>query len=181
MKVSDHRRNYRDVSGTTINNIKVVCDDGTRTTGGNVMWLCECYCGATFYTRLARLRDKQTKSCGCYRKQRSSEAQRARIGPKHPNWNPSLTDEDRAAKRDTQQDADWRKAVYERDGYKCVVCGGGAGKLNAHHLEGYACCVEKRHDLDNGVTLCEDHHKEFHKIYGKGNNTTSQFLDFVKD
>lgn len=64
---------------------------------------------------------------------------------------------------------DFRERVFERDGYRCVFCNRAAdetpeGKLDAHHI------IERRlftavHELggyfvDNGVTVCEDHHKE---------------------
>lgn len=51
----------------------------------------------------------------------------------------------------------WRDAVKERDGYKCVVCGKNDGIRAAHHL------IPKnfkrfRTLLTNGVTLCVQHH-----------------------
>ena len=39
-------------------------------------------------------------------------------------------------------------------------------------------CEELRFDVDNGITLCKVHHDEFHKLYGYGNNTYDQFLEF---
>ncbi len=63
----------------------------------------------------------------------------------------------------------FREGVFARDGYKCVFCGKTAedtpeGKLDAHHI------IERRlfsadHEkngyfLDNGVTVCEDHHMQ---------------------
>ena len=35
--------------------------------------------------------------------------------------------------------------------------------------------------MTNGVTLCEDCHKEFHKIYGYGNNTEKQYEEFINN
>ena len=58
--------------------------------------------------------------------------------------------------------AGWRKSVFERDGYTCQICGQYGGKLNAHHKERFADCPEKRLDVDNGITLCEDCHKKVH-------------------
>lgn len=52
------------------------------------------------------------------------------------------------------------------------------GNLVAHHLNGYNWDVENRFNLDNGITLCEDCHIEFHRIYGFGNNTKKQFEYF---
>lgn len=38
------------------------------------MWLCECQCGTRRLVRAADLRNGASKSCGCYRRQRASEA-----------------------------------------------------------------------------------------------------------
>lgn len=57
----------------------------------------------------------------------------------------------------------WRKAVFERDGYTCQMCGARGVKINAHHIKPYAYFPELRYALDNGVTLCEKCHKEAHR------------------
>jgi predicted restriction endonuclease len=57
-----------------------------------------------------------------------------------------LTDEDKA----------WAKAVKDRDGWQCVICGSMV-RLNAHHL-----IVRENHetklDIRNGLSLCPKHH-----------------------
>ena len=68
----------------------------------------------------------------------------------------------------------------------CECCGAknGNGKtiiLNAHHKDGYHWCVERRHDVTNGVTLCDECHKEFHDIYGNRNNTEEQYNEFIEN
>lgn len=94
-------------------------------------------------------------------------------------WNPNITDEEREKRRNGEQ-IQWRKDVYERDNYTCQCCGDNkGGNLNAHHLNGFHWDKEHRTDINNGVTLCEKCHKEFHKIYGKRNNTITQFREFL--
>lgn len=78
--------------------------------------------------------------------------------------------------RDMYKMKAWRKAVFERDGYDCAKCGKHGGKLNAHHKSGYNLDLEKRLNVDNGITLCEQCHINFHKIYGYGMNTEEQLL-----
>lgn len=76
----------------------------------------------------------------------------------------------------------WRREVYERDGYKCQVCGATREEteIEAHHLENFADNQDKRLDVDNGVTLCVKHHKLFHQIYGYHNTTPEQYQEFAK-
>lgn len=52
---------------------------------------------------------------------------------------------------------EWRKAVFERDGYKCVKCGKG-GYLHADHIKRFALFPDLRLDVNNGQTLCRKHH-----------------------
>src|SRR4051812_2942790 len=51
--------------------------------------------------------------------------------------------------------AAFRLACFERDGYKCAMCGRSDTKLDAHH-------IMDRHDMpnggyvpENGITLCD--------------------------
>jgi hypothetical protein len=98
------------------------------------------------------------------------------------HYNHDLSDEDRA--RDRRYDAEihaWRKAVFDRDSYTCTVCGDGSGgNLNAHHKDGFNWHVDRRYDVTNGATLCEDCHREFHSEYGYGDNTENQYADWLK-
>ena len=71
--------------------------------------------------------------------------------------------------------------VFKRDNYTCRCCGKDTHNNVSHHLDGYNWCIEKRLDVDNGVTLCESCHKEFHSIYGYGNNTKEQFEEWIEN
>lgn len=52
----------------------------------------------------------------------------------------------------------WRKAVYERDKFKCRVCNSD-NKIEAHHIRTWAKNPHLRFIVSNGITLCEKHHK----------------------
>ena len=73
----------------------------------------------------------------------------------------------------------WRKAVYKRDNFTCQKYGTGGGDLIAHHINNFNDFPELRLAIDNGITLSEKAHIEFHKKYGKHNNTREQLNEFL--
>lgn len=100
-------------------------------------------------------------------------------GENHPNWNHSLSQEERENGRNIDGYTEWRQNVYLRDKYTCQCCGDNkGGNLNAHHLDGYDWCTEKRTDVNNGVTLCNECHREFHGLFGYGGNTKEQYIEW---
>lgn len=100
------------------------------------------------------------------------------IGEKNPRWNPNLTEEDRERERHLTQLIPWRKSVFQRDCHTCQVCNIWGGEIRAHHLNGWNWAKNERFDINNGITLCECCHTLFHSIYGYGDNTKAQFLQF---
>ena len=52
----------------------------------------------------------------------------------------------------------FRKAVFERDHYKCVICGSPA--VDAHHIMERRLFKDGGYYLDNGASLCASHHLE---------------------
>lgn len=74
----------------------------------------------------------------------------------------------------------WRKSVFERDNFICQKYGMTGGKLVAHHINNFADFPEVRTSIDNGITLSDKAHREFHKKYGKKNNTQEQIIEFLK-
>lgn len=175
---SNFARNCKNYTGQTINNIEILSKHRNKEDGLTI-YKCKCYCGQVFKTRISRILNNITKSCGCYRRKIASHQASMKRGNKHWNWNENLTYEDRIQNRDIKEAQDLRKKVFERDNYTCQICLN-KRKLNAHHLDGWNWCKEKRFDPDNCVTLCEKCHNNFHKEYGKGNNTKEQFIAFAK-
>ena len=73
----------------------------------------------------------------------------------------------------------WRDAVLYRDGYKCqklMACG---MPVIAHHINSFKEHPELQLDVNNGITLSVEVHKEFHDKYGKKNNTAEQLNEFL--
>ena len=54
----------------------------------------------------------------------------------------------------------WRLAVFKRDNFICQKCGKHSTNLEAHHLKEVCNYPEQIFDIDNGVTLCHQCHKE---------------------
>jgi len=73
----------------------------------------------------------------------------------------------------------WRKSIFQRDDFTCQKYGIKGGKLVAHHINNFSQFPELRLAIDNGITLSEKAHKEFHKKYGKKNNTKGQIKEFL--
>lgn len=57
---------------------------------------------------------------------------------------------------------EWRKSIFERDGFTCQSCGQIGGDLQAHHLIPFAVDKDRRFDLNNGQTLCKTCHRKVH-------------------
>ena len=106
------------------------------------------------------------------------------IGKLSPTWK-----SDTKYQRDERHNyeyIEWRRNVFIRDKYTCQNCGAHNQKGNnktvrlvAHHIKNWKDNPEDRYDEDNGVTLCEPCHIQFHSMYGKKNNTKEQFDDFL--
>lgn len=104
------------------------------------------------------------------------------LGKNNPRYNPNLTDEEKEENRRDAQRKEWAKEVKKKDNYTCQCCGSNkSGTLRSHHLYSYDKYRCLRYVIENGVVLCEDCHKEFHHIYGYGNNTKEQFEEFLKN
>lgn len=94
----------------------------------------------------------------------------SQTGSKNHQWRGGITPEYRRL-RNLKIYKDWRKKVFERDSYTCVLCGDRNGnghyvELNADHypvqfkslLEENK--IERMWDINNGRTLCKKCHKK---------------------
>lgn len=99
-------------------------------------------------------------------------------GSKSPTWKGGITPK-HLLLRSTFEYKEWRRQVYKRDRYVCQCCFKKNTKLNAHHILSFSDNVDERLNINNGITLCEECHINFHKIYGKGKNTKEQWNEFL--
>ena len=70
----------------------------------------------------------------------------------------------------------WRALVIRRDS-GCVICGTLISR-QAHHLDDASYHPESRFDVDNGVTLCRDHHTSLHCDYKRSFRMKTTKKDF---
>ncbi len=111
-------------------------------------------------------------------KKHTEETKKKMSGENSPHWNPLLSDEDRQDRRNYPEYYEWRQQVYTRDNYTCQKCEVMGGNLQAHHIESYSNNPELRTTLTNGITFCEECHKDFHHQYGNS-NTKEQCVEFL--
>lgn len=115
-------------------------------------------------------------------------ANEKRVWPKgkdHPNWKGSASEMILA--REGKEGKEWRKRVFQRDGYLCQICLDKThNKLQAHHFYSFSAYPKLRYNINNGITLCEQCHSNhykgsFHQIYGTHNNTPEQFEKYANE
>ena len=137
--------------------------------------LFKCDCGELTTVDNWNARMGKTKSCGCLRKGNRFHADTS--GENHPNWKGGISGERERFMQEAVYKA-WRLDVFERDSYTCSKCNQVGGKLEAHHLAPYHSHPEIRVAVDNGATLCQTCHAEFHARYGRLSCTASDYLEF---
>lgn len=99
-------------------------------------------------------------------------------GSNHWNWKGNITPTNMEARRRAEYIL-WRKSCLERDNFTCQKTGQIGGKLEVHHINNFSEFKELRTSLENGITLSKEAHREFHKIYGRKNNTKEQITKFL--
>lgn len=169
--------------GDTFGRLTILIDKyGKDKYDGNTV-LCSCTCGSIVSINKQAVLTGNTRSCGCLRletmRRLGTEMFTGRKGILSFRYNHNKTDIEREEARQYPAYYEWRSSVFTRDNYTCQVCNKVGGNINAHHLEDYASFKELRTVLSNGVTLCAECHKKFHKLYGKQHkNFAWQFDEF---
>lgn len=146
-----------------------------RCRGNTTKILFRCSCGDLWRTTPERvLIGNHCKKCG-YNKF---------SGENNHFYNPNLSDEDREDSIYRFRNPLYKNFIhkcFQRDNYTCQITGKKSrGDIVVHHINGYNWDIENRTNVDNGVTLNREIHKEFHKLYGNGNNTKFQFKEFIE-
>jgi 5-methylcytosine-specific restriction endonuclease McrA len=119
-----------------------------------------------------------------------------RKGANHPCWKGGISPLNWTI-RNLNEHRTWRKQIFRRDNYICQSCGERGIKLEAHHIKSFylllkdflsqfnqfspiedketltrlAIKYEPFWDLENGITLCKDCHKNTSSHHKKGSLT----------
>lgn len=137
-------------------------------------WKCICDCGTPIIVDGDKLKIGHTQSCGCL----NDETRRSRVGENHPLYDFSMSDEERFERRRDTEYRSWRKEILKRDNYECQCCGKDDGAMCSHHIYNYKDYKHMRTEINNGITLCEECHLEFHSIYKRRYNNLNQLVEY---
>ena len=99
---------------------------------------------------------------------------------KNPNWQGGKISENDTIRHGIEYRL-WRETVFSRDGWTCQKTGKIGYDLQAHHIHNFADYPELRFAIDNGITLSKKAHQQFHKKFGKKNNTKQQLNEFLNN
>lgn len=170
--------NYNDISGQQFGRLTAIELAEKKDTDWHMRWKCECECGNTTIVSYGNLSAGTTRSCGCLAREITSERASKYTGSNNPNWKGGISSEFVKIRSSKEYD-EWRTSVFERDKYTCINCDahGSEAYVEAHHILPFAIHPEYRFDVDNGATLCQSCHNEFHSEYGC---TCCDRVDFVE-
>jgi 5-methylcytosine-specific restriction endonuclease McrA len=114
-------------------------------------------CGAEFQAYPSQRRKYCSPSC---------RSKMTTVKEQNPNWKGGTSKTLRQADMGRSQYKEWRKSVFVRDGYRCVLCEAG-GSLQADHILPYAAYPDLRYELSNGRTLCLNCHRNTDTFAGR--------------
>jgi len=71
----------------------------------------------------------------------------------------------------------WAKSVKRLDNYSCKICSE-TENLHAHHIFSKKQFPQAVLDIENGITLCDVCHRQFHSVYSNRISSPEAFMDF---
>lgn len=134
---NEPRKGKRDLTGITFGKLTVV--KRAKSNKRHSMWECLCACGNTKIAAQAYLLRGGISSCGCLKHARK---------------------ENRRTMPDYVNEGEWRMSVL--DDAVCSKCGT-KENLQSHHLYSVSLYPYLRRTKYNGVALCAECHKDYHR------------------
>ena len=182
--------NLIDLTGQKFGRLTVIKQVPNK--GKETCWLCKCECGKEKIILGNTLRQKTTVSCGCYIKEivskggispisnylRSLNVQWFNECKKQAHYTCQLTGKT-GSSLNTHHLKSFNTIVKEaHDLYNIAI-----KEVVAEYTEEELKLLEEyvgswHKDNSNGIVLSEDVHKLFHSLYGKGENTPEQYIEF---
>lgn len=86
-------------------------------------------------------------------------------GEKSPLWKGGIAPKNLTIRKSFEM-REWRRMIFKRDNYTCVICKQKKRELNADHIKPFSLFPALRFDLENGRTLCVECHRKT-PTYGK--------------
>lgn len=181
--VEESRIRYEDLTNQRFGKLTVTGLDREGSNDCNATrWFCDCDCGNKHKSILAsHLKSGKIISCGCVWLG-LSERERQGIGNRVKKNASKKTSENHKI-RNSVKYACWRRDVLNKDGNKCVICGSDH-RNEVHHIYPFLNHEDLRFDINNGITLCFEHHNmfvkgSFHYIYGSTDTTPQQLESYI--
>lgn len=149
-----HKNNFQDLAGKRFANLTVICYSH-KSEFGAIYWLCKCDCGNEKIIQGNSLRNGNTKSCGCFSRQKTWESI---SGEKHWNWRGGTSNE----KYPDEWTDELRENIRNRDNHKCQYPDcvyddtKENKKLDVHHIDGN----KNNCEMYNLISLCHKHHSK---------------------
>ena len=174
-KECNNGKNRReDLTGQVFGDLTVLKFDEEKSKEKNMSyWVCKCSCGNIISALASKLKSGKKTACGG----RYSHNPRTEMN--------AYTQDPYEIKRlrRSGEYVRYRNAVIEKDNGKCVVCGS-TQNIEVHHIYSFAIYVADRFDINCGICLCSNHHKNgvpgsFHTMYGMWNTTPEQLEEYV--
>lgn len=114
-------------------------------------------------------------------KETREKLRQANLGSKSHFWQGGKTEELRK-RRSNAEAREWRKKIFERDNYTCVLCGARSSKenhvvLNADHIKPWSLFPELRLEMSNGRTLCLPCHRNTETWGSKTSNKSREVFN----
>lgn len=98
----------------------------------------------------------------------------------HWNWKGGISAYDNAYRK-TLEYKHWREDIFKRDNWTCQKCKIEGGILHPHHIKSFSHFIESRYDISNGITLCQNCHFKFHKLFGRNESDNVNINRYVNE
>ncbi len=159
----------------------VVLKEDSKTSAGEIKWLCQCSCGNVKSILAGSLLKGLTLSCGCYKKEinrKQAIILNRKLRVKN-GLNPDVTLQS-AIEKHRSKFKKIRKTILNRDEHKCILCSE-TGCLHVHHIVPLFKNASTNLDINNLITLCETCHFSYAHINGNTQTVDAFYQHLFKE